>query len=124
MSEEKVKRPARRPSRKKVCAFCADKVEEIDYKDIAKLKKYITEKGKIIPKRMTGTCSKHQRVLAVAIKRARQMALRRGLKKQKPRKTRLFYCVIFAVRRPFPSAARKRDAYRIFQVCARFSKRT
>lgn len=114
MSEEKVKRPARRPSRKKVCAFCADKVEEIDYKDIAKLKKYITEKGKIIPKRMTGTCSKHQRVLAV----------RRGLKKQKPRKTRLFYCVIFAVRRPFPSAARKRDAYRIFQVCARFSKRT
>lgn len=75
MSEQKVKRPARRPSRKKVCAFCADKVEEIDYKDIAKLKKYITEKGKIIPKRMTGTCSKHQRVLAVAIKRARQMAL-------------------------------------------------
>ena len=64
MSEEKVKRPARRPSRKKVCAFCADK-----------LKKYSTEKGKIIPKRMTGTCSKHQRVLAVAIKRARQMAL-------------------------------------------------
>jgi len=72
---ERDNKAPRTRKRRKVCAFCADKVEEIDYKDIAKLKKYITEKGKIIPKRMTGTCSKHQRVLAVAIKRARQMAL-------------------------------------------------
>ena len=75
MAMERDNRAPRGRKRRKVCAFCADKVEEIDYKDIAKLKKYITEKGKIIPKRMTGTCSKHQRVLAVAIKRARQMAL-------------------------------------------------
>ena len=75
MEERRTMKPRPRKGRRKVCAFCADKVEEIDYKDIAKLKKYITEKGKIIPKRMTGTCSKHQRVLAVAIKRARQMAL-------------------------------------------------
>ncbi len=76
MSEEKkVARPARRPMKKKVCAFCVAKKESIDYKDVATLKKYITEKGKILPKRMTGTCSRHQRELAVAVKRARQMAL-------------------------------------------------
>ncbi len=76
MSEEKkVQRPARRPLKKKVCAFCAAKKDDIDYKDVATLKKYITEKGKILPKRMTGTCSKHQRDIAVAVKRARQMAL-------------------------------------------------
>lgn len=77
MSEEKTKvaRPVRRPMKKKVCAFCAAKKESIDYKDIATLKKHITEKGKILPKRMTGTCSRHQRELAVAVKRARQMAL-------------------------------------------------
>ncbi len=76
MSEEKVvKRPMRRPARKKVCTFCVDKVESIDYKDVAKLRKYMTEKGKIIPRRMSGVCAKHQRELAVAIKRARVMAL-------------------------------------------------
>jgi small subunit ribosomal protein S18 len=76
MSEEKiVKKPIRRPSRKKVCAFCADKVEKIDYKDVAKLRKFITEKGKILPRRMSGVCAAHQRELATAIKRARQMAL-------------------------------------------------
>ncbi|MBR2617190.1 MAG: 30S ribosomal protein S18 [Clostridia bacterium] len=76
MSEEKsVKRPIRKTSRKKVCAFCQEKAEAIDYKDVAKLKKFITEKGKILPRRMTGTCAKHQRMIAVAIKRARNAAL-------------------------------------------------
>ncbi len=77
MSEEKVvaKRPAKRMPRKKVCIFCVDKVDEIDYKDVAKLRKFITEKGKILPRRMSGVCAKHQRVLAEAIKRARVMAL-------------------------------------------------
>ena len=76
MSEEKTtKRPMKRTSRKKVCLFCQEKAEAIDYKDVAKLKKFITEKGKILPRRMTGTCAKHQRMLAVAIKRARVAAL-------------------------------------------------
>lgn len=73
-AEEKVKK-YKKPSKKKVCAFCVDKTEVIDYKDANKLKKYITEKGKIIPRRQTGTCSTHQRELATAIKRARIMAL-------------------------------------------------
>lgn len=64
----------RRP-RKKVCAFCVDKVESIDYKDVSKLNKYISERGKILPRRITGTCSFHQRELAKAIKRARYVAL-------------------------------------------------
>jgi small subunit ribosomal protein S18 len=55
--------------------FCQEKAEAIDYKDVAKLKKFITEKGKILPRRMTGVCAKHQRMLAVAIKRARVAAL-------------------------------------------------
>ena len=62
-------------SPKKVCAFCADKIEAIDYKDVAKLRKYMTEKGKIIPRRTTGVCARHQRELTSAIKRARVMAL-------------------------------------------------
>ncbi|MCR4428790.1 MAG: 30S ribosomal protein S18 [Caldiserica bacterium] len=64
----------RRP-KKKFCVFCAEKVEEIDYKDISRLKRFLSEKGKIIPRRVTGNCAKHQRVLARAIKRAREMAL-------------------------------------------------
>ena len=60
---------------KKTCAFCTDKVEEIDYKDVAKLRKYMTEKGKIIPRRTTGVCARHQRQLTNAIKRARVVAL-------------------------------------------------
>lgn len=62
-------------SPKKVCAFCADKVEAIDYKDVQRLRKYMTEKGKIIPRRTTGVCAKHQRELTNAIKKARVMAL-------------------------------------------------
>ena len=72
--EEKVKRVRRAP-KKKVCAFCVEKAEEIDYKDVAKLKRYITEKGKIIPRRTSGTCAEHQRALGTAIRRARVMAL-------------------------------------------------
>lgn len=76
MSEEKIKRPIRRGRpRRKVCQFCVDKMESIDYKDIARLKKYLTERGKISPRRATGTCAKHQRQLSIAIKRARVMAL-------------------------------------------------
>lgn len=72
---EKAKRPRRPMGRKKVCVFCVDKVDTIDYKDIAKLKHFVTEKGKILPRRQTGTCSKHQRMVANAVKRARIMAL-------------------------------------------------
>ncbi|MDR2133336.1 MAG: 30S ribosomal protein S18 [Clostridiales Family XIII bacterium] len=61
--------------RKKVCQFCADKTENIDYKDVEKLKKYITDRGKILPKRVTGTCAIHQREVTNAIKRARIVAL-------------------------------------------------
>ena len=61
--------------RKKVCIFCADKVQFIDYKDAAKLRKFISESGKILPRRISGTCALHQREVNTAIKRARQMAL-------------------------------------------------
>jgi len=64
-----------RRSRKKVCAFCSDKSEFIDYKDINKLRKYVTERGKILPRRISGTCAKHQRELTRAIKRARNIVL-------------------------------------------------
>ena len=73
--DEKTIRPAKRVQKKKACAFCVEHAADIDYKDVAKLKKYSTEKGKIVPRRASGVCSKHQRLLATAIKRARQMAL-------------------------------------------------
>lgn len=69
------KKFVKRIPRRKVCAFCQAKIEDIDYKDINTLKKYITEGGKILPRRMTGVCAKHQRVLAKAIKRARLVDL-------------------------------------------------
>ncbi len=69
------RRPRNRRSRKRVCVFCADKSNEIDYKDVAKLKRYITERGKILPRRISGNCAKHQRELTTAIKRARNLAL-------------------------------------------------
>ena len=77
---EPAKRPERpmrgaRRSRKKVCQFCSDRTEFIDYKDINKLKKFMTERSKILPCRVTGCCAYHQRELTVAIKRARQIAL-------------------------------------------------
>ena len=61
--------------RRKVCTFCVDKVETIDYKDVAKLRRHMSERGKILPRRMTGTCAAHQRELTEAIKRARHVAL-------------------------------------------------
>ncbi len=61
--------------RRKVCTFCVDKVEHIDYKDTVKLRRYISERAKILPRRTTGTCAMHQRQLTEAIKRARQIAL-------------------------------------------------
>lgn len=73
--EKPAKKNYKKSSYKKVCAFCQDKVEYIDYKDVARLRKYVAEGGKILPRRMTGTCAKHQRVLATAIKRARVAAL-------------------------------------------------
>lgn len=75
--EEKtaVKKSFKKMPRKKVCAFCQEKINQIDYKDVNRLKKYISEGGKILPRRMSGTCAAHQRLLATAIKRARIAAL-------------------------------------------------
>ena len=73
---EKTERPVKaRRSKKKVCMFCVDKFESIDYKDTAKLRRYVSERGKIIPRRISGNCAKHQRQLTTAVKRARQIAL-------------------------------------------------
>ncbi|HHY71085.1 MAG TPA: 30S ribosomal protein S18 [Thermoanaerobacterales bacterium] len=65
----------RRVRKKKVCSFCVDKIDYIDYKEYSRLRKYITERGKILPRRITGNCAKHQRQLTTAIKRARNIAL-------------------------------------------------
>ena len=67
--------PANRGKRRKVCLFCADKIEHLDYKDITRLKKCVSERSKILPRRVTGTCAKHQRQVTVAVKRARTVAL-------------------------------------------------
>jgi len=67
------KRRGRR--KKRVCLFCADKITHIDYKDVARLRKYISERGKILPRRASGNCAKHQRVMTQNVKRARHMAL-------------------------------------------------
>jgi len=80
---EKPERPDRadrgrggaRRGRKKVCAFCVDHVAHINYKDVPRLRRYLSERAKIIPRRVTGTCARHQRQLMVAIKRARHLAL-------------------------------------------------
>ena len=70
-----MKRERGRRPRKRVCSFCVDKVESIDYKETNKLRKFITERGKILPRRISGNCAKHQRQVTVAIKRARSIAL-------------------------------------------------
>lgn len=75
MAYEKTDRRPNKKSRRKVCAFCVDKVESIDYKDVNKLSRFTSERAKILPRRVTGTCAKHQRELTTAIKRARQVAL-------------------------------------------------
>ena len=76
MEKERTERNDRRnrKSRKKVCAFCMDKIENIDYKDVPRLKRYLSDRAKIIPRRVTGTCARHQRQLTVAVKRARHVA--------------------------------------------------
>lgn len=66
---------ARRFSRRKVCQFCADKIDYIDYKDTKRIRKFMTDRGKILPRRITGNCAAHQRMLTNAIKRARVVAL-------------------------------------------------
>ncbi len=86
MSQPQGPRPARpagrreggRPRytpRRKVCAFCVDKIDHVDYKDVARLRRYLSDRGKIEPRRKTGTCAKHQRRLTIALKRARHVAL-------------------------------------------------
>ncbi len=72
---ERTDRPMRRKPHRKVCLFCVDRVEVIDYKDTARLRKFVSERAKILPRRATGTCAAHQRELTSAIKRARQVAL-------------------------------------------------
>lgn len=72
---QRTARPGANRRRRKVCQFCADKIEHIDYKDIGRLRKCISERAKILPRRITGTCAKHQRQLTVAVKRARHVAL-------------------------------------------------
>lgn len=64
-----------RRAKRKICSFCVDKATDIDYKEVAKIRKYISERGKILPRRISGNCAKHQRQLTVAIKRARHVAL-------------------------------------------------
>jgi len=77
MSEDRMgpRKPRGRRPKRKVCQFCVDKAQDIDYKETIKLRRYISERGKILPRRMTGNCAKHQRKLTIAIKRARHVAL-------------------------------------------------
>ena len=70
-----MRRDRGRKPRRKVCSFCVDKVDHIDYKDAAKLRRFTTERGKILPRRISGNCAKHQRQVTLAVKRARNIAL-------------------------------------------------
>ncbi|MBL7092073.1 MAG: 30S ribosomal protein S18 [Candidatus Omnitrophica bacterium] len=79
--KKQVKRPKRRFFKKRVCMFCTEKIEEIDYKDVARLSRFITERGKMSSRRGSGVCARHQRKLACAIKRARCIALMPFVKK-------------------------------------------
>lgn len=64
-----------RRGRRKICSFCVDKIDVVDYKEVGRLRRYVTERGKILPRRISGNCARHQRQLTTAIKRARFMAL-------------------------------------------------
>ncbi len=81
MNDTKIARPRKKwegskyVPKRKVCSFCSEKIETVDYKDAAKLRQYISERGKIEPRRKTGTCARHQRAVAIAVKRARHLAL-------------------------------------------------
>lgn len=70
-----MRRERGRRGKKRICNFCVDKMKSIDYKDVPKLKKYVTERGKLLPRRISGNCARHQRMLTLAIKRARNIAL-------------------------------------------------
>ncbi len=70
-----MRRERGRRGKKRICSFCVDKLDKVDYKDVPRLKKYITERGKILPRRISGNCARHQRMLTVAVKRARNIAL-------------------------------------------------
>lgn len=72
---ERTERPRSRKSRRKPCQFCVDKMEYVDYKDTARLRRYLSERAKIVPRRISGNCAKHQRLVTTAIKRARHIAL-------------------------------------------------
>lgn len=74
-ADKEVKKLIRKPAKRKVCLYCEEKVADVDYKDINRLRKFVTEKGKILPSRQTNLCSKHQRQVSTAVKRARFMAL-------------------------------------------------
>jgi small subunit ribosomal protein S18 len=71
----KVRREKGRRPRKKVCSFCVDKIDSINYKEIGRLQRYVSERGKILPRRISGNCAKHQRQVTLAVKRARSIAL-------------------------------------------------
>ena len=73
--DKEMQKPFRAKRKKKICTICAEKSEFIDYKDVLKLRKFVSERSKILPRRITGTCAKHQRELTIAIKRARHIAL-------------------------------------------------
>ncbi|MBP1707581.1 MAG: rpsR [Chloroflexi bacterium] len=81
MNDTKIARPRKKwegskyVPKRKVCSFCSEKIETVDYKDAAKLRQYISDRGKIEPRRKTGTCARHQRAVAIAVKRARHLAL-------------------------------------------------
>lgn len=70
-----MRRERGRRGKRRICNFCVDKMESVDYKDVPRLKKYITERGKILPRRISGNCAKHQRMLTLAVKRARNIAI-------------------------------------------------
>lgn len=70
-----MRRERGRRGKKRICNFCVDKMKRIDYKDVPRLKKYVTERGKMLPRRISGNCARHQRMLTLAIKRARNIAL-------------------------------------------------
>ena len=74
-AEKEVKKFVKKTAKRKVCAYCAEGIKEVDYKDVNRLRKFMTEKGKILPARQTNNCARHQRQVSRAIKRARYMAL-------------------------------------------------
>lgn len=75
MLQKKASKGKFRRTKRKVCSFCVDKISHIDYKNVAKIKRYTSDRGKILPRRVTGNCAKHQRKITQAIKRARMIAL-------------------------------------------------